>query len=85
MSEERPEAVEFTWRGKSYPIEKAYSGRTGCMCGCRGKWRYGAAVRQVVARAARLVAKGASVEFVEDLGFFVDAGGDKIYGLYLNE
>ena len=60
-------------------VSKVYSGRPGCMCGCRGKWSYASTARDIpdyyvanvsdrsVKIIANKVAKAAYVQ-VEEFG-----------------
>lgn len=49
--------MNFTINGKTYKITKAYNGKTGCMCGCRGNYveTEGRAMKQRVTKVAAFI------------------------------
>lgn len=67
-------------------IKRIYSGRSGCMCGCRGKYTEGKGVSRIFNNMKKFIdATGVKVE--EDAGdgiVFVD-DGVKTYVIYTKE
>lgn len=62
-------------------IEKIYTGKSGCMCGCRGKYVEGKTVGRVLKNMQRFVENNSLQVTYEGGHIFVD-DGNRTYVIY---
>lgn len=71
-------------------INRIYSGKPGCMCGCRGNYQEGAKAQRILANMATY-AEANNLEIQSQPGIGEDAtilyveGEQRVYAVYLNK
>lgn len=66
-------------------IKQSYSGRSGCMCGCRGHYSViASAIKANLTRMKKLAAAGAKVYLEKGCCYYTENNG-RIFALYLTD
>lgn len=77
-------AIQSLKRLTNDDVESTYSGKPGCMCGCRGKY-YHELNRFVVAHMIDMIGGHKATEIAVNERYIYAANDFKVYAVYLKE